>query len=142
MAGLLIANRGEVALRLLRAARTRGLRAVVVYSEDDRDCAHVRAAEEVVALPLAGPDAYLDVERVVDAAVRTECHLLHPGYGFLSESPALARRCAERGIGFVGPSPEVLELFGDKTATRRLAERLGVPVLEATSGAVDDEGAR
>jgi len=142
MAGLLIANRGEVALRLLRAAKSRGLRAVVVHSEDDGECAHAREAQEAVALPLVGPAAYLDIERVVDAAVRTNCHLLHPGYGFLSENPALARRCAEVGVGFVGPSPEVLELFGDKTATRHLAESVRVPVLEATAGAVDDDEAR
>jgi acetyl/propionyl-CoA carboxylase alpha subunit/acetyl-CoA carboxylase carboxyltransferase component len=142
MSGLLIANRGEVALRLLRAASSRGLRAVVVHSEDDRECAHVREAKESVSLPGVGPAAYLDVERVVDAAVDAGCHLLHPGYGFLSESAALARRCAERGVGFVGPSAEILDLFADKTATRRLADSAGIAVLAATPGAVDDDQAR
>jgi acetyl/propionyl-CoA carboxylase alpha subunit len=141
MPGLLIANRGEVALRVLRAAGKRGLRAVVMHSEDDRESAHVREANEAIGLSGTGPAAYLDVEQVVDAAVRADCHLLHPGYGFLSENPALARGCAQLGVGFVGPSAEVLELLGDKTATRALAVANGIAVVDATTGAVGDEEA-
>lgn len=140
MPGLLIANRGEVAQRILRAARARGLRAVAVHAEDDR--AHVCDADESVLLRGTGTAAYLDVEQVVEAAVETGCHLLHPGYGFLSENPELARRCAQRSVGFVGPSASVLDLFGDKAATRRMAASLDIPVLEATAGAVDDEEAQ
>ncbi|GAA4535121.1 acetyl-CoA carboxylase family protein [Pseudonocardia xishanensis] len=132
MTGVLVAHRGEIALRIIRAAHARGLRAVAVHAADEPDAAHVRAADEAVALDGTGSAPFLDAAQVVDAAVRTGCHLLHPGYGFLSEDPALAWLCAERGVGFVGPSPDTLELLGDKTSARLLAERLGIPVLGAT----------
>ena len=141
MSGLLVANRGEVALRIVRAARVLGLRVIVAHSPDDAGSLAVHQADGAVALPGHGPSAYLDVMTVVDAARRTGCDLLHPGYGFLSENPELAVRCAEARVRFVGPSPEVLALFGDKAASRKLAETIGVPVLEATDGAVDHDSA-
>ncbi|NKQ56026.1 ATP-grasp domain-containing protein [Amycolatopsis sp. K13G38] len=128
MTSLLVANRGEIAVRIMATAAALGLRTVAVHPADDAESAHVRRADEAVELPGEGPAAYLDAEAVVGAAVKTGCDTLHPGYGFLSENPALARRCAEAGVTFVGPSPETLALFGDKTAARARAEEAGVPV--------------
>jgi len=125
---LLVANRGEIAVRVLATAAALGLRTVAVHPADDAESAHVTRADEAVELPGTGPAAYLDVAAVVAAAVKTGCDMLHPGYGFLSENPALARRCAEAGVTFAGPSPETLALFGDKAAARARAESAGVPV--------------
>jgi acetyl/propionyl-CoA carboxylase alpha subunit/acetyl-CoA carboxylase carboxyltransferase component len=126
--GLLVANRGEIAVRVMATAAALGLRTVAVHPADDGASLHVTRADEAVELPGAGPAAYLDVEAVVEAAVRTGCTLLHPGYGFLSENPELARACAEADVTFVGPAPEALALFGDKTAARSRAVEIGVPV--------------
>ena len=134
---LLVANRGEIAIRILRAATDLGIETVAVHSQDDADSLHVRHAETVVALAGRGPAAYLDVEAVVEAAVASGCDALHPGYGFLAESPALARRCAERGLIFVGPTVDQLELFGDKVAARGAALRSDLPVLPGTEAASD-----
>ena len=131
---LLIANRGEIAIRIARAAAETGLAAVAIYPSDDALSLHVRAADEAHEIPGRGARAYLDVEGVIAAAKARGCDALHPGYGFLSENPLLARRCAEEGIAFVGPSPEALDLFGDKVAARELARRCGVPVIEGTHG--------
>ena len=129
---LLVANRGEIAVRILRAASALGLRTVAVHADDERDAAHVRMADAAAPLDGTGPAAYLDAAAVVDAAVRAGCDLLHPGYGFLSESADLAARCADAGITFVGPPPDVLSLFADKVRARKLATEAGVPVLPAT----------
>ncbi|GAA0263985.1 acetyl-CoA carboxylase family protein [Cryptosporangium japonicum] len=130
---LLIANRAEIAVRICATAAALGVETVAVHPDDDANCAHVARADRAVRLPKAGAAAYLDVDAIVDAAVRTGCDALHPGYGFLSESPALARACAAAGITFVGPSPESLELFGNKVAARERARALGIPVLASTS---------
>jgi acetyl/propionyl-CoA carboxylase alpha subunit len=116
---LLIANRGEIAIRISRAAGEAGLAAVAIFPADDALSLHVRAADENHEIPGRGARAYLDIEAVVAAAKATGCDALHPGYGFLSENSLLARRCAEEGIVFVGPSPEALDLFGDKAAAKR-----------------------
>ncbi|MGY1650960.1 carboxyl transferase domain-containing protein [Geodermatophilus sp. SYSU D01119] len=129
---LLVANRGEVAVRVLRTAAALGLSTVAVAPEDDAGGLHLRRADDAVRLPGTGPAAYLDVAAVAGAAVRSGADALHPGWGFLSEDPALARACAEAGVLFVGPSVEALALFGDKTAARARAAELGVPVPAAT----------
>ncbi|KWR87262.1 acetyl-CoA carboxylase family protein [Cupriavidus sp. IDO] len=131
---LLIANRGEIAIRIARAAAAMGMPSVALYSEDDRDALHVRKADEAVALPGAGPRAYLDIEQVVDAARRAGCELVHPGYGFLSENADFAQACLDAGLTFVGPAPDVLRLFGDKARARALALEHGVPVVPGTTG--------
>lgn len=131
MPSVLIANRGEIALRVLRAARALGWRAVAVKAAEESDGPVHRLADEVVVL--AGDRPYLDADQLVSAAERTGCELLHPGYGFLSESAALAELCAARGVRFAGPDAAVLRTFGDKADARRLAEKLGVPVLRSTS---------
>jgi pyruvate carboxylase len=131
---LLIANRGEVAIRIARAAGETGLATVAIYPADDATSRHVRAADEAHEIPGRGARAYLDIEAVIGAAKTAKCDALHPGYGFLSENAALARRCAEEGITFVGPSPEALDLFGDKAKAKALAKSCGVPIISGTSG--------
>jgi acetyl/propionyl-CoA carboxylase alpha subunit/acetyl-CoA carboxylase carboxyltransferase component len=131
---LLIVNRGEIAIRIARAAGESGLATVAIHPSDDALSLHVRAADESCEIPGRGARAYLDIEAAIAAAKATACDALHAGYGFLSENALLARRCAEEGIVFVGPSPEALDLFGDKVEAKRLARRCGVPVIEGTSG--------
>jgi acetyl/propionyl-CoA carboxylase alpha subunit/acetyl-CoA carboxylase carboxyltransferase component len=139
---LLIANRGEIAIRIARAAGESGLASVAIHPSDDALSLHVRAADESYEIPGRGARAYLDIEAVIAAAKATACDALHPGYGFLSENALLARRCAEEGMVFVGPSPEALDLFGDKVEAKRLARRCGVPVIEGTSGPTTLDEAR
>ncbi len=133
---LLVANRAEIAVRIMSTAAVAGIATVAVYPDDDAACAHVARADAAVRLPGAGPAAYLDAGAIVDAAVTSGCDTLHPGYGFLAESGALARRCAAAGVRFAGPPPEVLDLFGDKTAARARAASLGVPLARASDGPV------
>jgi len=139
---VLVANRGEIAIRVMRAAADLGLRSVAVHAEDDSRSLHVRVADRAVALRGRGSAAYLDVEQLVAAARDHGCEAVHPGYGFLSESAAFAQRCSESGLTFVGPTPATLALLGDKTAARQLAERLGVPVMAGSGGPVSLEEAR
>jgi acetyl/propionyl-CoA carboxylase alpha subunit len=131
---LLVANRGEVAIRVARAAGELGVRTVGIYSEDDSRSRHVLAVDEALPLRGAGAVAYLDAAQIIEAGRRAGCDAVHPGYGFLSESAAFARACGEAGLTFVGPSPEVLALFGDKVRARALAYELGVPLLAGTAG--------
>jgi acetyl/propionyl-CoA carboxylase alpha subunit len=132
---LLIANRGEIAIRIARAAGELGLATTAVFARDDAASLHVKAADRAVALEGVGARAYLDAAALVAAAKAAGCDAVHPGYGFLSESPAFARACAAAGLTFVGPSPEALDLFGDKARARALAKQNGVPVAEGTAGA-------
>ena len=131
---ILIANRGEIAIRIARAAADLGIRSVAVYSDDDSASLHVKLADEARPLGAGGPAAYLDIRRMIATAQAANCEAIHPGYGFLSESADFARACAAAGIIFIGPSPEVLSVFGDKARARALADRFGVPILEGTSG--------
>src|SRR5215831_14037694 len=139
---LLIANRGEIAIRIARAASELRIATVAIYSADDATSLHVCKADEARAIGRAGAAAYLDIESIIAIANETGCDAIHPGYGFLSENVALARRAAEEGLTFVGPSTEALQLFGDKIAARRLAARSGVPVIEGTVGETSLEDAQ
>jgi acetyl/propionyl-CoA carboxylase alpha subunit/acetyl-CoA carboxylase carboxyltransferase component len=139
---LLIANRGEIAIRVARTAAEIGLATVAVYAEDDALSLHTRHADEAVALKGVGAAAYLDIGQIIEAARSTGSDAVHPGYGFLSENPAFARACAEAGLAFVGPASETLALFGDKTAALNLAGSLGIPTLEGTRGGTSLEEAR
>ena len=130
---VLIANRGEIAIRVARSAADLGLASVAVCSEDDAGSLHAARADEVETLPGRGAAAYLDQAAVLGAAERARCDAVHPGYGFLSENADFARACAERGITFVGPAPETLDLFGDKARARVFAERCGVRILPGTA---------
>lgn len=134
---LLIANRGEIAVRIAQAAAEMSISCVAVYPVDDANSLHVVNADDAVQLPGSGAAAYLDIEQIVTAARISGCDAIHPGYGFLSENAELALRCAEEGITFIGPSAELLQLFGDKLRAREVAASAGVPVLPASQGAVD-----
>jgi acetyl/propionyl-CoA carboxylase alpha subunit/acetyl-CoA carboxylase carboxyltransferase component len=129
---LLVANRGEIAVRIMATASVLGIETVAVYPADDAASGHVARADTAVELPGTGAAAYLDVDAVVAAAAGAGCDMLHPGYGFLSEQPRLAARCAEAGVRFAGPGPDTLALFGDKAAARARASELGVPILAGT----------
>ena len=129
---LLVANRGEIAVRIMATASVLGIETVAVYPADDAACGHVGRADAAVELPGTGAAAYLDVDAIIAAAAGAGCDMLHPGYGFLSERPELAARCVAAGLRFAGPGPEALALFGDKAAARARARELGVPVLAGT----------
>jgi len=137
---LLVANRGEIAVRVMATAAVLGIDTVAVYPADDAACGHVSRAGAAVELPGAGPAAYLNTGAIMNAVTSTGCDMLHPGYGFLAERPELARRCAQAGVRFAGPGPDALALFGDKTAARARARELGVPLLAATDGALVADG--
>ncbi len=137
---VLIANRGEIALRIVRTATELGMQTVAVYAEDDAGSPHVHAADEAFGLPGTGPRAYLDSAALLAIAEKSGADLIHPGYGFLSESSEFARACAAAGRTFVGPDADVLEAFGNKSTARAAAVAAGLPVLPATRGpsSVDD----
>ena len=139
---LLIANRGEIAIRIARTAAELGIGTVAVHSRDDADALHPRKADAAHALGGDGPAAYLDAAALVAAARETGCDAIHPGYGFLSERADFAQACADAGLVFVGPAPRTLALFGDKAAARGHAIRCGVPTLTGTDRATTLEEAR
>src|SRR5580700_7785095 len=139
---LLIANRGEIAIRIIRAAAEMGIRTVAVFPDDDAASLHTPRADEARRLNGAGAAAYLDGEQIIALAKAAGCDAIHPGYGFLSENAGFARRCADAGVTFVGPRAEMLELFGDKVQARALAGRCGVPILRGTSAATSLDEAR
>lgn len=130
---LLIANRGEIAVRVARAAAELGIHTVAIFSEDDAYSLHTQMADEAHALSVAGVAAYLDIDAILAVAQVTGCDAVHPGYGFLSENATFARRCAEADVTFVGPRVEILELFGNKVRARAAAARAGLPILPGTS---------
>ncbi|MCA6231273.1 MAG: carbamoyl-phosphate synthase large subunit [Phenylobacterium sp.] len=139
---LLIANRGEIAIRIARTAADLGVETVAVYASDDAASLHVRAADAAVDLGKTGVPAYLDIEGLVAVATAAGCDAVHPGYGFLSENAGFAEACEAAGLVFVGPRPESLRIFGDKAAARALAETCGVPLLAGISRPVSLEEAQ
>ena len=139
-ARLLVANRGEIAIRIAQAAAGLGLPSVAVYATDDVDAPHVAKTDTAVALRGDGVAAYLDIDDILRAAGEAGADAIHPGYGFLSENAAFAAACARQGVVFVGPSVETLESFGDKTQARRLAQDAGVPVLAGPTGPSTSRG--
>ena len=131
---ILIANRGEIAVRILRACRELGIRSAAVFSDVDRKSLHVRLADEAYPIgPAPSVESYLRIDKLMDVARRAGCDALHPGYGFLAENPALPRACADAGITFIGPSAEAMEALGSKTAGRQLARRSDVPSVPGTN---------
>jgi acetyl/propionyl-CoA carboxylase alpha subunit len=138
---LLIANRGEIAIRIARTAAEMNIPSVAIYSADDASSLHVKAAGAAAALSGTGPAAYLDGPQILRLALEAGCDALHPGYGFLSENAAFARLCNNAGVTFVGPSPEILNLLGDKIQAKALARRVGAPVLPGSGAAATLEEA-
>jgi acetyl-CoA carboxylase biotin carboxylase subunit len=129
---ILIANRGEIAVRVIRACREMGISTVAVYSEADRDALHVQMADASIFIgPSPARESYLAIDKILSAARDTKADAIHPGYGFLSETPAFARACADAGVTFIGPSAETLEASGDKVRARKMAATAGAPVLPA-----------
>ncbi|MDQ7973135.1 MAG: carboxyl transferase domain-containing protein [Rhodocyclaceae bacterium] len=133
---VLIANRGEIAVRLVRALQDAGIASVAVHSRDDAQALHAQLADTAVALDATGPSAYLDIPALIAVAKAQGCDAVHPGYGFLSERADFAQACAEAGLVFIGPTPEQLALFGDKARARALAQQCDVPVMPGSPGAV------
>ena len=139
---ILIANRGEIAWRLVRAVRDLGAASVAVFADDDAQAPHARHADAAAALAGSGPAAYLDIDRLLAIAREHGCQAVHPGYGFLSERADFALACEQAGLVFIGPAPQQLALFGDKARARALAGQSGVPVLPGSAGAVTLEQAQ
>jgi acetyl-CoA carboxylase biotin carboxylase subunit len=130
---LLVANRGEIAIRIFRACRELGIETVAVFSDADRGAPHVAAADFAVRLgPPPAKESYLSIERILEAARKTDARLIHPGYGFLAENAGFARACRDAGLVFVGPSPEVIEAMGSKTGSRQRMRQAGVPIVPGT----------
>ena len=137
MSKILVANRGEIAIRVIRAAQELGLTSVAIYAEDDQASLHVRMADEAVALQGRGAAAYLDQSQIVALAQANQCDAIHPGYGFLSENAEFAEAVLQADMTFVGPTPATLHQFGDKTQAKSLAASQNVPVLAGPDHAVD-----
>jgi 3-methylcrotonyl-CoA carboxylase alpha subunit len=137
---LLIANRGEIACRVIRTARAMGLRTVAVYSEADANALHVAEADEAVLIgPARARDSYLNIERILEAAKKTGAEAIHPGYGFLSESAEFAQACADAGLIFVGPTAEMITAMGSKSGSKALMEKAGVPLVPGFHGEAQDD---
>ncbi|MFD6920156.1 acetyl-CoA carboxylase biotin carboxylase subunit [Streptomyces sp. NPDC059944] len=132
---VLVANRGEIAVRVIRTLRALGVRSVAVFSDADADARHVREADTAVRIgPAPASESYLSVERLLEAAARTGAQAVHPGYGFLAENAAFAQACADAGLVFIGPSPEAISLMGDKIRAKETVKKAGVPVVPGSSG--------
>jgi len=137
---ILVANRGEIAIRVMRTCRELDIETVAVYSEADRTSLHVRYAHEAHYIGKApSNESYLNVDKILDVAKKCKADAIHPGYGFLSENAEFARRCTEEGIIFIGPSPEVIVQMGDKIQAREAMTKAGIPVVPGTDGAIETE---
>ena len=139
---LLVANRGEIAIRVLRTAREMGFQTLAIFAEDDAASLHTQHADDALPLQGSGPAAYLDSAQIIALATAQDVDIVHPGYGFLSENADFAAGLEQAGIVFAGPTPDVLRQFGDKTLARELAERLNVPTIAGTGPGLTEAVAR
>src|SRR5512135_2776215 len=131
---VLIANRGEIAVRVLRALHEMGIRSVAVYSDVDRAALHVRKADEAYFIgPATASESYLNIPKIIEVAKRCGAEAIHPGYGFLSENAKFARACREAGVKFIGPTPEAMEALGSKTKARQLMATANVPLVPGSA---------
>ena len=136
---ILIANRGEIALRIQRACKELGIKGVIVYSEADREAKYVKLAEEAVCIgPAASGQSYLNMPAIISAAEVTDSEAIHPGYGFLSENADFAERVEKSGFKFIGPSPESIRLMGDKVSAKKAMIKAGVPCVPGSDGELPD----
>src|SRR5580700_11944040 len=136
---ILIANRGEIACRIIATCRRLGVQTVAVYSEADAGARHVRLADQAVCIgPAAARESYLRMDRLIEAAQRTGAQAIHPGYGFLSENPEFAQRCADAGLIFIGPTVDAMRAMSSKATAKQLMERSGVPLLPGYHGEDQD----
>ena len=136
---VLIANRGEIAVRIIQACRDLGIISVAVYSEADREALHAQIADEAVCIgPARAADSYLNMDNIISAALASGCQAIHPGFGFLSENPDFAERITQAGLAFIGPTAATIRLMGDKSEAKRNAIAAGVPVALGTDGPLRD----
>ena len=138
---ILIANRGEIALRIIRACRELGIRTVAIYSQADAEALHAQLADEAICIgPSAAAESYLDMERILSACIAAKADAIHPGFGFLSENSKFADMCRKCGITFIGPSAEVIERMGNKSEARNTMIKAGIPVVPGTERPLTDAG--
>jgi len=136
---ILVANRGEIAIRIIRACKELGISTVAVYSKADASSLHVRMADQAVCIGEApATQSYLNISNIISAAINTGCQAIHPGYGFLAENAYFAEMCSTHGVKFIGPSPQTIKTMGDKIAARELASSIGIPVVPGSQGGVSD----
>jgi acetyl-CoA carboxylase biotin carboxylase subunit len=137
----LIANRGEIAVRIIRSCREMGVKTVAIYSTVDKDAMHVRMADQSVCVgPPESSESYLNVPSILSAIEITDADSVHPGYGFLAENPAFAEICENYGVKFIGPSSQAIRLMGDKIEARRVVQKVKVPVVPGSDGAITEGG--
>src|SRR5207249_11552558 len=137
---ILVANRGEIALRVIRACRDLGIEVVAVFSEADRDAPYLELADEAICIgPASSTESYLNIPRIISAAEIADVEAIHPGYGFLSENAHFAEVCRACKIEFIGPPHEAMRMLGNKNEARKLAQKVGVPVVPGSEGLVSDE---
>ncbi len=137
---VLVANRGEIAVRVLRACEERGIAAVAVFSEVDRSALHVRYADEAYCIgPAPSRESYLRIDKIIDVARKAGADAIHPGYGFLAENAEFAAACADAGITFIGPSPDAIEKMGDKISARATVAKANVPLVPGSPAGLNDD---
>ncbi len=137
---ILIANRGEIAVRIIRACREMGIATVAVYSEADKDALHAQMADEAICIGPASPkDSYLNVQNIISATVLSGAQAIHPGFGFLSENSKFAKICKECNITFIGPDPECIDNMGNKSNARDIMIKAGIPIVPGSKGAIENE---
>ena len=137
---ILVANRGEIAVRIIKSIKSLGIRSVAIFANADKDSIHLNYADEVYCIGEVDlAETYLNIEKIVDLAKRTNCDAIHPGYGFLAENPQFVRACEEKGITFIGPNTESMDLMGNKIKAREFIKSINIPLIEGMIGDTECE---